>query len=434
MQTQPLPGFRDFYPADLHFRAHIFDTWRRTAERYGFEEYDAPPLEPLELYTAKSGDEIVGQLYNFRDKGDREVALRPEMTPSVARMVAARAAGMKKPIRWFSIAQFFRYERQQRGRLREFYQLNCDLIGEPGPLADAELIALSIDLVRAFGLGPGDIRVRMSDRRVLTTLLEELGQTEVQRAVWFQVLDKFHRTPEATSRTRLGEHGVDEPAMNAVFGLARHTAWDGLEARSVNHPQTTAAFESLLEVKRALDQMGLGGFVDPDFTIVRGLAYYTGTVFELFDAGRTLRALAGGGRYDGLLKQLGGVDMPAVGFAIGDVVLGELLKDRGLAPAPQPTVQVFVAGVTEEDLPFTLRLAHELRDAGVRVEYSLRPEALGKQLKLADNRQAVLAVVIGPDDRARGEVQLKDLRGKAQRPIAAGEVVGEVVRLLAGGG
>src|ERR671921_418304 len=173
MQTQALPGFRDFYPADLALRTHIFQTWRAVASRYGFEEYDGPPLEPLDLYTAKSGDEIVGQLYNFTDKGDRAVALRPEMTPTLARMVAAKAGELKKPIRWFFIPQLFRYERQQRGRLREHFQLNCDLIGESGPLADAEIIALAIDVVRAFGLGPQDVRVRLSDRRVLSAILRQ---------------------------------------------------------------------------------------------------------------------------------------------------------------------------------------------------------------------------------------------------------------------
>ena len=174
MQLQALPGFRDFFPADHAVRSHIFAAWRKVASRYGFEEYDGPPLEPLELYTAKSGDEIVGQLYSFEDKGGRQVSLRPEMTPTLARMVAARANGLRKPIRWFSIPQLFRYERQQRGRLREHFQLNCDLIGEPGPGADAEIIALAIDVMRALGLASSDFKVRLSDRRILDALLRQL--------------------------------------------------------------------------------------------------------------------------------------------------------------------------------------------------------------------------------------------------------------------
>jgi histidyl-tRNA synthetase len=423
MQPQPLPGFRDFYPADLAFRAHIFDTWRAVAARYGLEEWDGPPLEPLELYTAKSGEEIVGQLYNFIDKGGREVTLRPEMTPTLARMVAAKAGGMKKPIRWFSIGQMFRYERQQRGRLREHFQLNCDLIGEAGPLADAEIIALAIDLVRRFGLGPEDVRVRLSDRRLLTTLLEEFGQTEAQSAVWYQVLDKFLRTPEEVTREKLRTAGVSDAALEGILGFSRHPEWEGLERRAGGHPRVLSAMQHLMVLKRTLDQMGVGQFVEFDLTIVRGLAYYTGTVFELFDAGRSRRALAGGGRYDGLLQLLGGVDLPAVGFAIGDVVLGELLRERGLAPAQSAAIDAFVAGVTPDDQAHVLRVAHDLRDAGVRIEYSLRSEALGKQLKLADARDAAFAVVIGPDDRARGEVQLKDLRGKTQRAVPQARLV-----------
>src|SRR6059036_3005443 len=188
MQGKALPGFRDFYPEELTLRNHIFATWRSVAARYGFEEYDGPPLEAVDLYTRKSGEEIEQQLYSFRDKGDRDVALRPEMTPTLARMVAARGQALKKPIRWFSIPQLFRYERQQRGRLKEHFQLNMDIIGEASPLADAELMAAALDIMRAFGLGPQDVRTRVSDRRVLRTLLLGRGLTEAQLPVAFEVI------------------------------------------------------------------------------------------------------------------------------------------------------------------------------------------------------------------------------------------------------
>jgi histidyl-tRNA synthetase len=429
MQTQPLPGFRDFYPADLAFRAYLFDTWRRTCHRYGFEEFDGPPLEPLELYTAKSGEEIVGQLYTFTDKGGREVALRPELTPTVARMVAARAAGMKKPIRWFSIGQMYRYERQQRGRLREFYQLNCDLIGEPGPLADAEMIALAIDLMRGFDLGPDAVRVRLSDRRVLTALLLDAGVGDAQLPAAFGIIDKLERMKaDQTAELRSDRNSPFAPGVAArLLAVAGLRGWAAVEAALAAVPGGAEAGAPLREVLQALEAMGLASFVDLDLTIVRGLAYYTGTVFELFDAGRTLRALAGGGRYDSLLGLLGGADLPAVGFAIGDVVLGELLRERGRGSIAAQPVEAFIAGVTEQDLPHVLHLAHHLRDQGIRVEYALRPEALGRQLKLADARQAAYAVVIGPDDRARGEVQLKDLKGKTQRGVPT-SVVGMELR------
>ncbi|HEX6107327.1 MAG TPA: histidine--tRNA ligase [Gemmatimonadales bacterium] len=430
MQAKALPGFRDFYPADLALRAHIFRTWRTVAERYGFEEYDGPPLEPLELYTAKSGEEIVGQLYHFVDKGGREVALRPEMTPTLARMVAARANGLRKPIRWFSIPQLFRYERQQRGRLREHFQLNCDLIGEPGPLGDAELIALAVDVVRAFGLGPEDVRVRISDRRLLTSLLRALELDESQTAVVYQVLDKLARAPREVSVARLRDAGIGPEAVERLLALSEARTWPALRDRAQGLEDALLAGEPLTRTLDALAGAGLAGFVDLDLAIVRGLAYYTGTVFELFDARGELRAICGGGRYDTLLQALGGVDLPALGFGMGDVVLGELLRERGLAPAETPSIDVFVAGISEEDLPHVLALAHELRDAGLRTEYAMSSQAVGKQLKLADARRARLAVVIGPDDRARGEVVLKDLAAKTQNAVARAEIAAAASALL----
>ena len=430
MQAKALPGFREFYPADLALRTHIFRTWRTVATRYGFEEYDGPPLEPLELYTAKSGDEIVGQLYNFSDKGAREVALRPEMTPTLARMVAARANGLKKPIRWFAIPQLFRYERQQRGRLREHFQLNCDLIGEPGPLGDAEIIALAIDVMRAFGLGPADVRVRLSDRRVLSALLLGAGVTEAQLPAAYQAVDKIERADRAALGAQLSAAGVAGHAIERVFEVAALRGMPAVEAALARVPGGEAAGGSLRRVVDALGAMGLGAFVEVDLSIVRGLAYYTGTVFELFDAGRTLRAICGGGRYDGLLDALGGVDLPALGFGMGDVVLAELLRDRGLVPTDVSSIDVFLAAITEADLPHVLALAHELRDAGLRAEYALGPQAVGRQLKLADARNARLAVVIGPDDRARGEVMVKDLAGKSQQGVRRDEVVGRISRMV----
>jgi histidyl-tRNA synthetase len=430
MQPKALPGFRDFYPADLALRAHIFGTWRAVAARYGFEEYDGPPLEPLELYTAKSGEEIVGQLYAFGDKGGRDVAMRPEMTPTLARMVAARANGLKKPIRWFSIPQLFRYERQQRGRLREHFQLNADLIGEPGPLGDAEIIALAVDSVRAFGLGPSDFRVRLSDRRLLTALLRGLGLDEAQSAVVYQVLDKLERVPEAVSVERLEQAGVARGTIDRILALARLRSWDALAAAAGDAGKALDAGAPLERTIAALDAMGLGGYLDLDLGVVRGLAYYTGTVFELFDARGELRAICGGGRYDNLLAALGGVDLPALGFGMGDVVLAELLRDRGLAPAAGATVDVFLAAIGSDDLPEMLGLAHELREAGLRAEYALAPQAVGKQLKLADSRGARVAIVIGPDDRARGEVMMKDLAANAQRGVPRDQVVSVVKKAL----
>ena len=432
MQTQSLPGFRDFYPADLALRDHVFRTWRQVATRYGFEEYDGPPLEPLELYTAKSGEEIVGQLYSFTDKGGRDVSLRPEMTPTLARMVAARASALKKPIRWFSIPQLFRYERQQRGRLREHFQLNCDLIGEARYLADAEIVALAIDVMRAFGLGPGDVRVRLSDRRLLTALLRALGVETAQAGTVYQVFDKLRRTPEEVSVRKLADAGLGAGTTDRLLALARARSWEDLARVDPALGGALHEGDSLRRTLDALGAMGFGEYLDLDLGIVRGLAYYTGTVFELFDARGELRAICGGGRYDNLLESLGGVDLPALGFGMGDVVLGELLRERGLAPPAEPTIDLFLAAITQEDLPEVLGLARELRDAALRVEYALAPQAVGKQLKLADARGARLAVVVGPDDRARGEVIVKDLREKSQLAVGRGAVREHVLGVVRG--
>ena len=419
MQLNALPGFRDFFPEEFALRAHIFDAMRRVSQRYGFEEYDGPPLEALDLYTGKSGDEIVAQLYTFIDKGERAVALRPEMTPTLARMVAQRANGLKKPIRWFSIPQLFRYERQQRGRLREHFQLNCDLVGEPGPLGDAEIIALAIDVMRELGLTFADVRVRVSDRRLLAVLLEECGIGAPRQDLAFQALDKLGRSEYGPRRKALEEAGADPQAIAALESFPDIRTWADLEER---FPAAAAAGEPLHQTLGALDAMGLGDFVDLDLTIVRGLAYYTGTVFELFDAQRALRAICGGGRYDDLLERVGGVSLPALGFGMGDVVLGELLKERGLAPAAAPNADVFLVAATGEDRPVVLRLAHQLRDAGLRVEYALGDEKVGRQLKLADARRARVAVLLGPEERAREAAVLKDLASGSQREVPLAEL------------
>jgi len=404
MQGKALPGFRDFYPEDLSLRNHIFATWRSVAARYGFEEYDGPPLESLELYTQKSGDEIVQQLYAFRDKGDRDVALRPEMTPTLARMVAARVQALKKPIRWFSIPQLFRYERQQRGRLREHFQLNMDIIGEAGPLADAELMAASIDIMRVLGFGAGDVRLRVSDRRLISALLTRRGLTEGQLPVAYAVLDRSERVPRQVLEEMLRDAKFGKQETSAVFEVAALRGKDALA-------QGGESAEHLTEAVRALEAMGLGDFVAIDLTIVRGLAYYTGIVWELFDTKKELRAIAGGGRYDGLL------DQPALGFGMGDVVLGELLKERGIAPKASIELGAFLIAVGGEDMPWVLKLAHALRERGIAVEYGLRHTGVRKQLELAAARGAPRAVIIGPDERQANVAVVRDLKAGTEAKV-----------------
>ena len=417
MQGKALPGFRDFYPEELALRNHIFATWRSIAARYGFEEYDGPPLEPLELYTQKSGEEIVQQLYTFRDKGDREIALRPEMTPTLARMVAARAQALKKPIRWFSTPQLFRYERQQRGRLREHFQLNMDIIGEAGPLADAELIAAAIDILRAFGFGPQEVHARLSDRRVLRALLLGHGVTEAQLPAALGVIDRSERVPKDALGEMLREAGVGKRETDAIFEIAALRGSDAVAAALGKIKGGEEAGEPLRVAVQALHAMGLGDFVTVDLAIVRGLAYYTGIVFELFDAKKALRAICGGGRYDGLLAALGGPDLPALGFGMGDVVLGELLGERGALPKASTELGAFLVAVSRDDVATVLRLAHALRDRGIAVEYGLRHAPVRKQLELAAARGAARAVIVGPTERAAGVAVVRDLAAGAEAKV-----------------
>jgi len=352
------------------------------------------------------------------------------MTPTLARMLAARGRGLKKPIRWFSIPQLFRYERPQRGRLREHFQLNCDLIGEPGPLGDAEIIALAVDVMRAFGLTEQDVRVRLSDRRVLIALLDTSGIPAGGHATAFALLDKAGRGEYPAARTRALEAGLTADQVALLEGLGHLRSLDALAA---SHPGAAAAAGPLGAILDALGHMGLAGFVELDFTIVRGLAYYTGPVFELFDAGRTRRAICGGGRYDTLLAAMGGEDLPALGFGMGDVVLTSLLEERGLLPGHTPGLDVFVAPVGEADLPVALALVHELRDAGLRVEFPLGGAVLAKQLKLANARGARYALVIGPDDRSRGDAVLRDLRDGSQEPVSLATAGRRLAALTTGG-
>jgi len=427
MSTAALPGFRDFYPAEFAERSHIVAVWRDVARRFAFAEYDGPPLEPLELYTKKSGDEIVGQLYNFEDKGGRQVALRPEMTPTVARMVAARANALRRPVRWFSVPQLFRYERQQKGRLREHFQLNVDIFGEPDVSADAELIAVAIEIMRTLGLGPAAVRARVSDRRLLNALLQASGVTDGQLSAAYAVIDKIERAPTAQSIQRLVDAGLTADHAKDVIDLV--TGARTLDQLRSRFPNDTAVAEHLARFDSyfaALDELGVREYVDLDLRIVRGLAYYTGIVFELFDATGEFRAICGGGRYDNLLQALGGVDMPALGFGMGDVVLGELIRARGLMPAGIPKVDFWVAPVAPTERLRAVRVATALRGAGASAEYPLRDQALGKQLKTAGTVGAEHVVLVGAELESHGHVELKSLADGTQRAIALDELIAQV--------
>lgn len=381
---QTLPGFRDFLPQDCATRNYVFAQWRKVGRRYGFVEWDGPILEPTELYRKKSGAEIVDQLFNFTDKGDREVSMRPELTPTLARVVAAHERAFKKPLKWFSIGQFFRYEKQQRGRLREHYQLNCDIIGESDFAADIELIALCIDILRSFGLTEQDFVVRISDREFWTDFLK---QQELPTEEWeevLQIIDKSGREPREKTEEKLGK------LAGPVFSIFDKGGRSGKLDRLVD----------------GLGARGLAGFVDIDVKIVRGLAYYTGTVFEVFDRAGKLRAIAGGGRYDNLIAQLsdGAVSMPALGFAMGDVVLGELLRERPAtrekletAIKEQNKIDIYAVIAKEQRRTDALEQIQELRDRGYQIDYPLTAEKVAKQFQNAENAGAQIAILYGDE-------------------------------------
>jgi histidyl-tRNA synthetase len=408
-----LPGFRDFYPEPLPHkdvwsadaRQYLFDTWRAVARRYGFREYDGPPLEPLELYTLKSGDEIVGQLYNFTDKGERAVALRPEMTPTLARMVAAHERNYKKPIKWFALPQLFRYERQQKGRLREHFQLNCDLIGETDPAADAELIALLIDVLRSLKLTAEDFVIRLSSRTAWQDFYEsrihDPESNNDNAYAFYQAIDKLEREPAEVSREKLAKLGFALDDVQAFIAASQPTA----------------------ELQAVLDNLaarGLGDFVKVDYNVIRGLAYYTGVVFEAFDRKGEFRAIAGGGRYDNLIKLVSGgkVDLPALGFGMGDVVLLELLKARGLLPKFDAGIGVFCLIEDEGLRADTLKLVQQLREAGRSVEYPLLPQKPDKQFKRAQELAATFTARIERAADGATQVRLRNLRTREERTVA----------------
>jgi histidyl-tRNA synthetase len=418
-----LPGFRDFPPEEFALRAHVQESWRRVSRRYGFLEYDGPPLEPLGLYVEKSGAEIVGQLYNFSDKGGRDVALRPEMTPSLARILGERSRGMSKPIRWFSMPQLFRYERQQRGRLREHFQWNVDVVGEEGVAADAEVLAVAIDGLRELGLTAADFAARVSDRRLLGALLRVVGVQDDRVPAAFGVIDKIERLPrdEATALFRR-DVGLDDTQIADLLEWLGTTELDTLEASFGGHPEVAGELERLRAYVESLEAMELADFVQLDLRIVRGLAYYTGIVFELFDRQGELRAICGGGRYDRLLELVGGEPLPAVGFGMGDVVLGELLADRGLVPEFRRSVDYFLVPVTPQQRHEALRIAHSLRDRGLSVAYTLTDRGVGKQMKAAAREGARTVLILGPEEMERGHVLARDMESGEEREIPLSEL------------
>ena len=394
MTVQPLPGFRDFFPPEHAALRGIFQAWREASRCGGFTEYEGPELESLELYTEKSGDEIVGQLYHFTDKGDRQVALRPEMTPTLARMVASQHRNYRKPIKWFSVPRLFRYERPQKGRHREHYQWNCDIVGEKSPMAEAELIGVLCLGLSLLGLGPKDVVVKVSDRSWWDAFLEKQGVGETERPTVLRTLDRLE---SATPEQRREKLGALAEAVEAV--------WEGKSSDS----------EAVGQVRKGVEALGYGDWCETDYRVVRGLAYYTGVVFEVHDRAGKLRAVAGGGRYDDLLKRLGGEDLPAVGFGMGDAVLAELLREKKIAMPQATGAEIFIVAEAKEQA-MALQITGQLRRSGFSVDFDPGAGKWGKQLEMAEAKGARWALLVGREV-GEGKLGLKELASRKQSEI-----------------
>lgn len=422
MKVQPVRGTRDFYPEDMAFRNWLFERWRRASRRAGFVEVDGPALEPLELYTDKSGPEIAEQLYCLEDKSRRRLALRPEFTPTLVRMIAARQAALPEPIRWFNISRCFRYERTQKGRLREFFQWNVDLLGIAEEIADAECISLAVDAMKEVGLGPEDIQVRINDRRLLGALVRHLGIAEDRVPQVFAILDKRDKVPAEALGALLAEAGLEARQRQ---GLERILAWqhlEDIEARELATPEVQAAAESLRRLLALLADYGIAEWCRFDIGIVRGLAYYTGPVWEMHDRKGERRAIFGGGRYDRLLADLGGKPMPACGFGCGDAVLGILLEERGLRPTAEAPAEFFVASAIEESLPQVLQVVRHLRGRNRSTQFDLKSGNLKRQMKKAADTGARVVVIVTQEFARSRRVTLRDMGSGDQRDVGLEEL------------
>ncbi|RKX34951.1 MAG: histidine--tRNA ligase [Verrucomicrobia bacterium] len=436
---QTLPGFREIYPEDCSRLHHIFRVWRQVAISFGFQAYETPVLEPLDLFRAKSGAEIEQQLFSFVDKGGREVALRPEMTPALARMVSQRAQSLRRPVKWFNIGEHFRYERQQKGRLRSFYQFNADVFGEAGPGAEVELVALLIRSLTVFGLTQEDFWVRLSDRDLWVHFLATRGLSGEEIEVVLGIIDKMGREPREVSAkkidTLVGDRGtglfdrIEKLAgVRSMEALESFFAENGTDGQSDEIRVRLADWRVLIS---GLEAMGLSAFVSIDLSIVRGLAYYTGFVFEAFDRKGKFRSIAGGGRYNHLVGKLGGPELPATGFAIGDVVLQDLLEDRGLSPKIVSGPEFYVVASGEAERGEALADISALRGAGYSVEYPLRAAGFGKQFKAAGQSGARFSLIYGSEELGRGMVKARNMADGSEQEIPRNHLL-EAVRDLRG--
>ena len=413
--AQGVRGTRDFYPEDMRLRNWLFERFHSAALSHGFEEYDAPVLESEELYTRKAGEEIVGQLYNFEDKGGRKVALRPEMTPSLARMVMARSGALALPIKWYSIPQCWRYERTQRGRGREHYQWNVDIWGMNGIEADAELLSILVQFFDSVGLNSEDLVIRISSRKVIEEVLGSLGLEGEIFAQTCVIVDKMDKLPEDVIEAQLSDLGLSSESILTIRSVLGITDLESLSSALSSDSEALIELQSLFSL---CDSYGISDWVSFDASVVRGLAYYTGPVFEAHDRAGNLRAICGGGRYDKLIGTLGGNDLPATGFGFGDMVVMELLADKGLLPELSNGVGDVVFGMGTELRGAAMQVAAKLRSAGRTVDLVLEDKKMKWVFKHAERCGATRLVMVMPDEWAEGKVRIKDLDTGEESTVA----------------
>ena len=418
MKFQSLKGFRDFYPEEMAARRQVLDKIYCTVRTYGFREVDSPSVESLELFRVKSGEEILTQTFNFADKGNREVTLIPELTPTMGRMVVEREKSLKRPIKWFSMPKMWRYEEPQSGRLREFYQLNVDVFGVPGPEADAEVLAVGIDVMLKLKL-EGQFIFKISDRRLLQGILGGLGIANKEAV--FAAIDRRYKVTPAEFKALLAATGLDDLKIGKLLAVL-DTRGQLIEALprlksliSLEDEATLAGYESLEKVLDLLVQYQMERYCELDLSVIRGLAYYTGTVFECYDTKGELRAVFGGGRYDNIIGLFGGEPMPAVGFGMGDAVLEILMRRAGVWPKEALATDYFILTTSPQYMETALFLARTLREKGCIAETDLLGRNFGNQMKYANSIGAKYVLILGEKEMAGGQVSVKDMKTGEQK-------------------
>lgn len=425
MKLQPPKGTRDFYPDDMARRRYLHDAWRRVSQRHGFDEVDGPIFESLDLYKVKSGDGIVSELFHFKDRGDRELAIRPEFTPTLARMVAAQANGLPKPIKWFCTPNLCRAERPQRGRLREFDQWNIDMLGEDSAIADAEVIAVAVDLLRELNIGPELVKVKLSHREVVRQVLASLGVPDDKMNDAFTLLDAKAKLPPEVFAEKATALGLGDEQVQRFDAMCSQTYGIGEIDKLRQAAGIGDALDDLVAIDNALAGFGLSDWCVYDLGIVRGLAYYTGTVFELHVTTGKERALGGGGRYDKLIELFGGPAMPAVGFGMGDVVLSNLLEDENLLPPDLTKAQpdAYIISVTDQGDAKLPGVVSSLRFAGLHTRMNYKAtRKVGKLLKDAENCGAKFVVILD-DEASNGNASIKNLATGDQASVAIDRLI-----------